>query len=152
MTRLKDQIDEADCTHDIRDVVGSKKRTILCPLPQHRRINNTPSFSIYWKDGKQWWKCHGNCQLEGDLVDLVGYLRVTGYDRRDPAKVREALALVDSRYEFKIVEPPRVVTLDGNEWTKFSLTDRGHRLWQDAWIERGNPAPFPYWIRQTLQS
>jgi hypothetical protein len=123
MTQLRDQIDEADRTHDIRDVLGltTNRRTIVCPLPQHQHVRGTPSFSIYWKNGKQWWKCHGNCQLEGDLVDLVGYMRVSGYERRDPAKVRKALELVDQRYAYKIVTPPPIVTLDGNEWRKYPL-------------------------------
>jgi len=118
---LKDDLETARSTHDIRSVLGlsDNKRVIVCPLPGHTHVSNTPSFSIYWRKGLQWWKCHGSCQREGDVVDLVGYLRVPGYNPRDPDKVREALGLLDSRYEVKLVIPEKTIRLAGDEWMNF---------------------------------
>jgi hypothetical protein len=116
---LKDDLVTARSTHDIRDVLGSNKRVIICPLPQHIHSSNTASFSVYWKNGKQWWKCHGNCNLEGDIIDLIGYMRVAGYIPKDPKKVREALGILDQRFEIKLVVPEKAVRLIGDEWREF---------------------------------
>jgi hypothetical protein len=116
---LKNDIAEARKTHDIVDVLGTDKKSIICPLPQHIHHSNTPSFSVFWKRGFQWWKCHGNCNAEGDIIDLVGYLRITGYDPKNTKDIRAALALVDQRYEMKIVIPEKEVSLNGSEWIDF---------------------------------
>ncbi|MGD0002830.1 MAG: hypothetical protein ABSE06_01230 [Anaerolineaceae bacterium] len=117
--RLKDMIEEACATHDIHTILGTRKRSIVCPLPQHIHKNHTASFSIFWKEGRQYWKCHGNCQLEGDVVDLVGYLRVPGYTRWNPQSVRRALTSIDERYEIEYVKPKKETILRGGEWNDF---------------------------------
>ena len=68
---------------------GSRGKWCLCILPQHIHHSFTPSFSIYWKDGKQHWKCHGQCGVGGDVIDLAGYLWMAGYN---PSKDRVAAA------------------------------------------------------------
>ena len=121
--RLKDMIEEACATHDIQNILGTRKKSLICPLPQHIHHSNTPSFSIFWKEGRQYWKCHGNCQLEGDVVDLVGYLRVPGYTRWNPTSVQRALTLIDERYEIVYVKPQKTETLKGGEWKDFLPPD-----------------------------
>lgn len=118
---LTEQIREASSKYDIRSVLGltNRSKVIVCPLPFHIHKNNTPSFSIFTRGGKQWWRCHGSCDLEGDVVDLVGFMRVPGYDKKNPGKIREALECLDQRY---IVSPPKldeVNLLSGTEYLKF---------------------------------
>src|SRR5574338_1390133 len=99
---LKDEIENARRTHDIRDVLGTQKKYIVCPLPLHIHRRNTPSFMIFFRDGVQYFRCHGNCGLTGDVIDLVGYLRVPGYDRKDGKMVREAMAILENRFEARL--------------------------------------------------
>ncbi len=83
--------------YDIHDVLGVSNRTrwMVCPLPGHVHNSNTASFSIYWdEEGVQRFKCHGNCGLMGDVVDLVGYLEVPGYDPRSINSVMQSVALL----------------------------------------------------------
>ncbi len=121
MKTLAELVSEARSTHDIYNVLGldSRKKVIVCPLPMHVHHHNTPSFSIFTARGMQWWRCHGSCNLEGDVVDLVGYLRVPGYDKRDPDKIRQAVNLLDDRYEVVIPQPEPEIKLAGNEWKLF---------------------------------
>jgi hypothetical protein len=82
---------------DIRDVLhlSARKKTIVCPLPQHVHHHRTPSFSIFvTPDGYQKFRCHGSCGAEGDVIDLVGWLEVPGYDPKNGDRVKEALALL----------------------------------------------------------
>ncbi len=116
---LKDDIDNARRTHDIRDVLSTQKKYIVCPLPQHIHRKNTPSFMIFFRDGVQYFRCHGNCGLTGDVIDLVGYLRLSGYDRKDGKMVREALAILENRFEAKIVIPEKQPTLSSSAWIEF---------------------------------
>jgi hypothetical protein len=53
--------------------------------------------------------------IEGDVVDLVGFLRVPGYDKRNIDKIREAVDLLDGRFEIAPPPPEREVTLNGPE-------------------------------------
>lgn len=121
MKTLTEKIAEACQSHDIRSVLGlsDNAKVILCPLPQHAHKKNTPSFSIFWRGGKQWWRCHGSCDMEGDVVDLVGFLRVPGYDKRDWTKIREALELINERFEIAVPEPEKEVILTGREYLDF---------------------------------
>jgi hypothetical protein len=71
----------------------------------HAHQNNTPSFSIFNKpDGSQYFRCHGSCGKEGDVIDLVGYMRISGYDPRDGEHVKRAITLLQAGFQ---VSPPR---------------------------------------------
>lgn len=112
-------IDEARVSYDILSILGTSKRKMVCPLPSHVHHNNTPSFSVFWRAGVQYWKCHGSCNREGDVVDLVGELRVPNYSRHNSDHVRQALALLSDRFQ---AAPPKVeneVLLGGGEWRSF---------------------------------
>ena len=112
-------IDDARASYDILSIIGTNKRKTLCPLPGHVHHANTPSFSVFWRVGVQYWKCHGSCDREGDVVDLVGELRVPGYSRHNPDHVRQALTLLSDRFQ---AAPPKVekeVVLGGGEWRNF---------------------------------
>src|SRR5690348_11407496 len=97
--------------YDIRDVLhlGAHKKIIVCPLPQHVHHNRTPSFSIFvtHETNTQKWKCHGNCSLEGDVLDLVGYLHVPGYQPKNGEDVKRALAILSGRTQ---INPPKAET------------------------------------------
>ncbi|MCB2146537.1 MAG: hypothetical protein KQI81_08690 [Deltaproteobacteria bacterium] len=122
---LSQRIDDACRTHSIRSILGldSNKRVIVCPLPMHIHSNNTGSFSIMVKsDGKEYFKCHGNCGHEGDAVDLVGYLRVPGYNDKDPKHIEAALELLEQRYTYEMPDlqwHANRVTLSGHEWKEY---------------------------------
>lgn len=121
MKTLTDRIADACNNHDIRNVLAltDRAKVIVCPLPNHAHKKNTPSFSIFWRGGKQWWRCHGSCDMEGDVVDLVGFMRVAGYDKRNPDKIREAVNLLDDRFEIAVPVPEKEVMLSGREYLKF---------------------------------
>lgn len=116
---LQDDIKMARLTHSMETILGTKKRVLVCPLPTHIHHSNTPSFSVFWSKGVHLFQCHGNCGLKGDVIDLVGYMRVSGYDPKSPKKVREALALLDNRYQMEYVVPVLEQTLNGDEWEDF---------------------------------
>ena len=93
--------------YDIRDLLhlGSNKKLIVCPLPQHPHHHRTPSFSIYYtKRGYQKFRCHGNCGKEGDILDLVGYMKVPGYDPKDANSIKAAIALLTGTID---IHPPK---------------------------------------------
>lgn len=113
---LKDDILDAQRTHDMQAILGTKKKSMVCPLPQHNHSSNTPSFSIFWKEGTQHFKCHGNCNLVGDVIDFAGYMNVSGYNRTDKGMVRKALAYIDRKFEISIPIPVKTVKLTGSEW------------------------------------
>jgi hypothetical protein len=116
---LKEKIEEAVRTHSIHSVLGQDKKVMICPLPQHIHSAHTPSFSIFSREGKEYWKCHGSCHLEGDVIDLVGYLRIPDYRRDNPVMVEKALNLLDEHYPLSVVMLPKETTLDGSEWLDF---------------------------------
>lgn len=117
---LQDDIQDARRTHSIESIVGTNKRSIVCPLPMHNHANNTPSFSIFWYKGDQYFRCHGNCGLEGDVIDLVGYLRISGYDPHNKEHIRRALKLLDDRYEKVVIPEVKQNQLKGSEWMDFT--------------------------------
>jgi hypothetical protein len=95
---------------DIRDVLhlNGRKKLIVCPLPQHVHHHRTPSFSIFvTPDGKQRWKCHGNCRAEGDVVDLIGFMQIPGYRPKDGEHVKQAITLLSGGTP---INPPRPET------------------------------------------
>ena len=114
---LRDDIDEARRTHDMQSILGTTKKKMVCPLPMHTHSSRpTPSFSIFWRDGHQFFKCHGNCNLTGDVIDLVGYLNISGYDQKNGKMVRKAMSFLDQKFEMSIPIPVKEVTLAGSEW------------------------------------
>lgn len=109
-TRRLTTIHDMSRLFDIRDVLhlNARKKVIVCPLPQHPHHHRTPSFSIFTTPaGKQRWKCFGSCGLEGDVVDLVGFLDVPGYNPRSRDDVKRALALLTGGTP---INPPAQVT------------------------------------------
>lgn len=114
-----ERIKEARATHSIQNVLGTNKRIMVCPLPTHNHKNNTASFSIFWHGGVQLFQCHGNCGQRGDVIDLVGFLRIPGYDPHNIDMLRRALELVDSKYETVELIPQKEATLNGDEWRDY---------------------------------
>jgi hypothetical protein len=119
LMKLSEKFEEARRTHDILEILGTRKRKIVCPLPGHIHHENTPSFSVVWKKGVQWFRCHGNCGASGDVVDLIGYLRMPGYDPHNLEDRKKALYLLDERYEISIVIPEKETVLYGDEWYRY---------------------------------
>jgi hypothetical protein len=108
--------------YDIHDILGvsSRARWMVCPLPGHVHRSNTPSFSIYWDgDGVQRFMCHGNCGLFGDVLDLVGYLEVPGYDKNSITSVMQAVAHLGEGHEIKPPERPRRVSLAPDQYKQY---------------------------------
>jgi DNA primase len=96
--------------YDIYDVVGAedRRKVILCPLPGHVHHNHTPSFSIYTgRDQVQRFECHGSCGKRGDVIDLVGYLEIPGYDDKDYDQVAMAVSLLQSGYQLRLPTPEK---------------------------------------------
>ena len=117
---LNDDIQMARRTHNIHDIIGTNKKSLVCPLPMHIHVNNTPSFSIFWWDGVQMFRCHGNCGLQGDVIDLVGFLRIPGYKPHNKSDIRRALKLLDDRYEKIALPPVHRERLRGDAWMDFT--------------------------------
>jgi hypothetical protein len=127
---LRQRIDDACERYDIRSVIPFKgdKDVVLCPLPMHTHRNYTPSFSVFYghKHGrtKQYWRCQGQCNRAGDIIDLIGYLYVSGYNRSVPGDVVRALQILEGRYpesEYHVPPPEKVkrMGLSGSEWKSF---------------------------------
>jgi hypothetical protein len=108
--------------YDIYSVLGvsSRRSWMVCPLPQHTHYNNTPSFSIFTSpDGVQRWKCHGNCGLQGDVIDLVGYMQIPNYDHTSGEHVRMAAGLLGGSFEITMPKIERRSTIAPNTWAKY---------------------------------
>jgi hypothetical protein len=108
----------------IFDLTGAtpRKRKIVCPLPMHTHHNYTPSFSVFWAGDRWRWQCHGNCNRRGDVIDLIGFLKVNGYDPRDKDKLSEAITLLTGQsFEPSAPKPPKSIKPDINpyEWEKY---------------------------------
>lgn len=98
--------DEIARIYDIGTVLGTNLRKILCPFPDHKHHNYTPSFSIFFSEGKQRFRCFG-CGRTGDVIDLVGYLYIPGYQHDDPKHLNTAMNLLTGgKYESTPVIPP----------------------------------------------
>jgi hypothetical protein len=105
-----DLISQMRRLYDIRDVLhlNIKKKVIVCPLPQHAHHSMTPSFSIFVSgNGVQKFHCFGNCQAEGDVIDLVGFLNIPGYQRKNGEHVKQALAILSGGTR---INPPKPET------------------------------------------
>jgi hypothetical protein len=113
--------DEVSRLYDIRDITRSDRKKIVCPLPDHRHHNYTPSFSIFFTSGKQRWHCHG-CGRGGDVIDLVGYMNVPGYDPENSEKLKTAInILTGGQYSSSpvIPPPPKPTSLYQGEWKNY---------------------------------
>lgn len=107
--------------YSISGVLGTDRKLIVCPMPAHMHHRNTPSFSIFHdREGFERFKCHGNCGLEGDVVDLVGYLEVAGYDPKDNKSFLQAVARLQGK-EMEVYIPATgreraTLALSPNAW------------------------------------
>ena len=116
------KIREARTLYDMRSVLGlvDNKRVIVCPLPQHAHHNNTPSFSIYMDGAVQKFACHGSCGLKGDVIDLVGYLKVPDYDCNNGEHVKRALTLLEAGYKIAPVRAqPKAPAISNTAYQDF---------------------------------
>ena len=117
--------------YSISGVLGTTKKLIVCPLPAHTHHRNTPSFSIFHdREGFERFKCHGNCGLEGDVVDLVGYLEIGGYDPKNQVSFLQAIARLQGKemevYIPKIGRERAKLQLAPNAWRPhFPPKDKG---------------------------
>lgn len=120
-------IDDLVRTRSIRDVVGSdgRRNWFVCPLPGHVHHNNTPSFSIYrGENGYDRFMCHGNCGASGDVVDLVGFMSIPGYDSKRRDHVLRAAELLQGGYEAKIIDPvTEYDKIDPGLWREYLPAD-----------------------------
>lgn len=119
-------IDDLKRQYSVSSLLGisGDKRLIVCPLPDHNHHSNTPSFSIYYgEDGFERFICHGNCGARGDVVDLMGYLKIPGYDpTRDEDVIATFPLFHDREPEIIVPQPPsysKETTLPPALWKKF---------------------------------
>ena len=117
------RVHDARQLYDMFAILGipSNKKVIVCPMPNHPHHNNTPSFSISLKDGHQRFHCFGACGASGDVIDLVGYLQISGYDSQNGEHVKRALTLLTSGYKMSPPEKVRKSPLLPNDaWEVFT--------------------------------
>jgi hypothetical protein len=115
-------IREAHLLYDIHTVLGlpASRRWTICPLPQHIHSSNTASFSIFTSpDGVQRFKCHGNCGLQGDVIDLVGYLNVPNYSPGNIDHLMQAISLLGAEFEIRPPRQERRRAIKPAEWRRF---------------------------------
>jgi hypothetical protein len=108
-------LDDVKRMYNIEDMVGGLKgascKYAVCPLPQHVHSSSpSPSFSIFWKvvrgENTQFFKCHGNCGLTGDVIDFIGFMFIGGYKRFDiQMRMVAAEYLTNGKFE---ISPPNV--------------------------------------------
>lgn len=93
------ELEELAIIYSICQLLGleTREQKIVCPLPFHLHHSNTPSFSIkFGDDGKEVFRCHGNCGCYGDVIDLVGYINIAGYNRKNPQHLARAVEILVS--------------------------------------------------------
>ena len=116
-------IEEVRRIYSVRSVLGISDRTkkVVCPLPQHAHSSYTPSCSIFrGRDGVERFECHGNCNLSGDVIDLIGYMQLPDYEPNNPTSVSEAINLLTSGYSITMpTKPPAEKFLAPNAWRKY---------------------------------
>jgi len=109
--------------YDMYSVLGlsSEKSPIVCPLPGHIHHSNTPSFSIGWRDGVQHFYCFGSCGKMGDVIDLVGYMKVPGYNDKNKDDVQRAISILTQGFSWS---PPKKVEevryMQNDLWEKYA--------------------------------
>jgi len=105
----------------IEDVLHLEKgKMARCPFHE----DSHPSLSIYMKDGIQKWRCHV-CNIQGDVIDLVGYQTIPGYNGRGHRKqAAENLSWNSSIEVNPIVDIPKTPKLSDYAWSDFTpMTD-----------------------------
>lgn len=123
--RLRDRLDLARKTHDIGSMMGVSKKKTVCPFPMHEHSNNTPSFSIFFREGVQYFKCHGNCGAQGDVIDFMGYMHIPGYDPYERDLKIRALELLERDAEISFVVPEKEIRLAKDEWRRYLPISEG---------------------------
>jgi hypothetical protein len=116
---ILNKIREEKRLYSIWSVLGqpSTRRKLLCPLPFHRHSSYTPSFSVFIGEKGERWRCFGSCNLEGDVVDLLGYLRVPGYNPHDLRLIERAWSLLDGNFEIQEIKKlPKKAKLAPAAW------------------------------------
>jgi len=99
----------------------------VCPLPSHVHSNNTASFSIFIdrETGVEKWHCFG-CGLRGDVVDIIGYAKIPGYDPIKAEHIKAAVSLLRAGYEMSPTDhkPQTKKTLPPDLYRMFPLGDK----------------------------
>jgi hypothetical protein len=116
---LLDKIREEKNLYSIWPILGqsSTRRKLICPLPFHQHKAFTPSFAVHLTERGERWRCFGSCNLEGDVVDLVGYLRVPGYDPKNLKMLEKAWSMLDGNYQIQeIARLPKKAKLSPAAW------------------------------------
>jgi len=91
---------------DIKTLAGmGRSNWIVCPLPDHVHHNYTPSFSVYWLNNVQYFKCHGNCGAYGDAIDFIGFMKIPNYTKKGQDRT-EAAGLLGGSVEVIPPTPP----------------------------------------------
>ena len=105
--------------------MSSNKKVIVCPLPFHPHQHQTPSFSIFQGRDGQEWKCHGACGKQGDVIDLVGYMKIPGYNDKDPDHIRRALSILNGGYKISPIqiEKPNPFGLPNDLWKQYQTSE-----------------------------
>lgn len=112
--------DEARQLYNIEDILtkagaklkgSGRSKWCLCPLPTHTHHNYSPSFSVFWGTYKgsqvQRWKCHGMCNVSGDVIDLVGFMQIPGYRKMSVEdRIRACGLLTGSSFKISPPTPP----------------------------------------------
>jgi len=118
-----DEFSDLKRTHTIRSVLNlsDNKRWMVCPLPGHLHHENTASFSIYiGDDGLERFRCHGNCGARGDVVDLIGFMQIAGYDPTNRTHVAEAARILRGSFTVVIaVAKEKPSRIDPLAWKKY---------------------------------
>ena len=108
----------------IFDLTGAtrSRRKLICPLPDHKHNHYTPSFSIFWADDRWRWRCFGNCDRQGDVIDLIGFMQVPLYDKQEPRKLSAAMEiLTGNTFKPSVPIPPKKkkIRLSPTRWQEF---------------------------------
>ena len=119
----KNALRDARQLYDIKQILGmsTRRNVIVCPLPTHKHHSHTPSFSVFIdRIGVQRWHCFG-CALRGDVIDLIGYKRIPGYNPDSKEDVARAVTLLEAGQVIStpVKDTRRASALAGDLWKEF---------------------------------